>query len=316
MINRLTAIKSRNANYLYHMLSVAKVGYDNDYGNKYSSYHDKKDLEVLSRYSELITVRGGEHCGALYVLMFGLPSSLEDSVDVCDYFRNLKVLLSDSYENKEEAYLFTFKEMNSRDVRAMDVNHFLSMFTPLSDIIDEISDVLSRNYQVYMDNIWGDEKKKLVESIDIINEKLSKVDYISSWEQLIGGNYDQDYFKVVLCSAIEGGAEAIDIADDKDIFCVPTNMESTLQLISHEIGVYVMLSELGEVPDVRDYDEWAAFESLSAYLNELVYGSQISVWKGDKKYIEYYKKNFEVKKKDGIRQLIDDAKEYMGKSVV
>ncbi len=38
-------------NYVFHMLSVATCGYNNDYGRKYKTRYDVKDLESLDRKS-------------------------------------------------------------------------------------------------------------------------------------------------------------------------------------------------------------------------------------------------------------------------
>jgi len=45
----IKALLSKNANYIYHMLSVSKCGYDNDYGDKYRVYHAEIDLKTLKK---------------------------------------------------------------------------------------------------------------------------------------------------------------------------------------------------------------------------------------------------------------------------
>jgi len=53
-------------NYVYHMLSVAGVGYDNAYGRRWRHTLPESDLAVLRKHEKQLTVKGGEHCGEWY----------------------------------------------------------------------------------------------------------------------------------------------------------------------------------------------------------------------------------------------------------
>ena len=57
---------TREACFVYHMLSVSFCGYDNEYGKKYAALHDKQHLDMLKHHERLITVKGGVHIGELY----------------------------------------------------------------------------------------------------------------------------------------------------------------------------------------------------------------------------------------------------------
>jgi len=48
-MGEIRALLSKNANYIYHMLSVSKCGYDNAYGDKYRGYHEESDLKTLKK---------------------------------------------------------------------------------------------------------------------------------------------------------------------------------------------------------------------------------------------------------------------------
>lgn len=41
-MNKIKLIANRETNYVYHMLSVAKCGYDNDYGRKYRGLYEEQ----------------------------------------------------------------------------------------------------------------------------------------------------------------------------------------------------------------------------------------------------------------------------------
>jgi hypothetical protein len=76
-MNKIKTKVSREANYIYHILSVAKCGYDNEYGRKYASYHSFDDLKILKDNETHVTVVGGEHSGKLYWLLVMLPASFD-----------------------------------------------------------------------------------------------------------------------------------------------------------------------------------------------------------------------------------------------
>ena len=56
-------------NYIFHMLSVAGVGYDNEYGARWRHTLPAQDAAVLKRHERQLTVKGGEHCGEWYGLL-------------------------------------------------------------------------------------------------------------------------------------------------------------------------------------------------------------------------------------------------------
>lgn len=53
-------------NYIFHMLAVAGVGYDNDYGRRWRHTLPESDIAVLKKHERQLTVKGGEHCGEWY----------------------------------------------------------------------------------------------------------------------------------------------------------------------------------------------------------------------------------------------------------
>lgn len=86
-MNKIKFTANKDTNYIFHMLSVAKCGYDNAYGEYYRSRYLEKDLMVLKSNEKLLTVSGGEHCGALYAVMVSEPACAE--VSAKEYFYSI-----------------------------------------------------------------------------------------------------------------------------------------------------------------------------------------------------------------------------------
>lgn len=117
-MNKIKTKVSRETNFVYHMLSVAKCGYDNEYGTKYAApLHSADDLEVLKKNETLITVKGGEHCGELYWWLVSLPASSDEAASL---------------------YYEAFKQEHHQK----------------SDSITPICDVMIRNYPIFCDKVW------------------------------------------------------------------------------------------------------------------------------------------------------------------
>lgn len=76
-------------NYIFHMLSVAEVGYSNDYGRRWRHTVPETELAMLRKHAQQLTVKGGEHCGEWYGLLVceaarGLVSPEEYYASVVD----------------------------------------------------------------------------------------------------------------------------------------------------------------------------------------------------------------------------------------
>ncbi|MBP3637725.1 MAG: DUF4111 domain-containing protein [Clostridia bacterium] len=66
-MNKLRVEINPVTNYVFHMLSVAGLGYDNDYGRRWRHTVLENDLAVLRAHERQLTVKGGEYCGEWYV---------------------------------------------------------------------------------------------------------------------------------------------------------------------------------------------------------------------------------------------------------
>lgn len=126
---KIKAVVSKNCNYIYHMLSVSKCGYDNEYGKKYASYHSQEDLQTLKNYESYITVAGGEHTGELYTLCVSLPASLDDDVSISTYFEALIDLFeADHLEQNFEQYQDIYKQSFSTLGASIDLESLRSFY--------------------------------------------------------------------------------------------------------------------------------------------------------------------------------------------
>ena len=133
-MNKIRMIASREANYIYHMLSVARCGYDNDYGAKYRGAYPHEDLALLQQHEGLIPCAGGSHWGELYTLMICWPIA-EWTGDAKSFYQGI-IDQADRGEVPE---------------------HYLA----LAPAARGIAEVMVRNYDHYVREIWQEERKRL-----------------------------------------------------------------------------------------------------------------------------------------------------------
>ena len=131
-MNKIKLVANRDTNYVFHMLSVARCGYDNEYGRRYRVRYSQEDLNVLKENENLITVRGGEHCGFLYGMLVGEPACGKESAK--EYYQSLIEIGN------------AIKSGNVPDGICND-------YIPYTDIIVSISEVMVKYYDDYIENV-------------------------------------------------------------------------------------------------------------------------------------------------------------------
>lgn len=297
-MSRLKALLSKNCNYIYHMMAVANCGYDNEYGKKYSPYHSSSDLQTLKKHEFYITVSGGEHCGELYGLCVSIPSSFDDDTQMCLYFdAMLDMLKSDSLEQNFEKYKSIYETAFSSFGITIDIDSQREFYQSIVSVKQELTDILKilqSNYSVYCEKIWDLVKDELTESVDKLNSYLSQTDLLSEWERVLDYQYPHDYFYAVICNSTDNGPQCIDISYNKDVFGMPDDYPSAVQLISHEFGIYLLKDILSDTVAFKSFACYQVTESLAEYYNIIVCGGH-SAWDWYKaEYMEFYQERHRI----------------------
>lgn len=273
-----------DTNYLYHMLSVAKCGYDNDYSKKYRSYHDEKDLAILKENERFITIKGGEYKGELLDIALA-PACFQGRLSAKDYFKALM-----------DGEISTYAHKNSEGADD-ETDEFLSTIQEKIEALNEenqeklklIAKVFYDNYDIYYEKIWPQSEKELIETKKKIEAYWKQQDFVNKWEELTGYQYDENGFVIELVNGIEGGVEAI-IIGNHDLFSIPTeaNWDYEIHLMCHELGMFLLLQNLfGE--DINDNEKYMAMESLvEFYTLQIIQDSTTSMF--DEQIIKEYQK--------------------------
>lgn len=247
------------------MLSVAKCGYDNEYGAKYSSLYPDEDLSVIKRNEDLLTVCGGQHCGALFSLLVSQPACAY--VSAKEYYNNLV--------------------KSSKDIQQGNIPENVNKsLIPYTEIIIEIAEIMVRHYDYYIQNIWGREKEKIERYIPQLSELFEKSQFTEKAENLIGC-LESDYFTATLVSSVAGGAEAIDISNELDVFGIERTHTDSFYFIGHEFIIYLLFNALKDLDAFNGFDTWALTEGLAEFYIKKILGDT-RFFNEQQKYVKFY----------------------------
>ena len=235
-MNKIRFSADPEINYIFHMMSVAKCGYDNAYGEKYRGRYDPADLKCIKDQELHLTVRGGEHCGDWYGPM------------VCGPAR--------SGVTAKEYYAETVAWIESGKLDLPD--------DTLAAII-RVCRVMIGYYDDFMENIWPAEKNRITEYIGTMRTAFDESDFTAKAETLVGVSLPSGRFTAALVSSVEGGAEAIDITDTQDVFGIERCPEAEKAFVAHEFIIYLLKIALKDEEAFLSFENWTMTEGLAEY---------------------------------------------------
>lgn len=236
-MNKIKLIANKETNYVYHMLSVAKCGYDNDYGRKYRGHYEKEDLAVLKQHESLITVAGGEHCGELYCLLVAEPAQAK--VTAKEYYESLLTMIEeDSVPEEGRKYI---------------------------PVVEPIAKVMIKYYDAYVETIWPTEKEVIEEYIPQVGAIFAENHFTRRAEDATGLKLKTEFFVATMVTSVQDGAEAINISEEQDVFGIERPIRDTVYFIAHEFIVFLLISEFVRLELEQGLSTYNALEGLAEF---------------------------------------------------
>ena len=272
-MNKIKLVANRDTNYVFHMLSVARCGYDNEYGEQYRTRYSQEDLNILKDNENLITVCGGEHCGLLYGLLVCEPACAK--VSAKEYYNSMIEIGTE------------IKNGNVPD----GIDKEKIQYT---DIIIKISEIMVKYYDNYIENVWEEEKSKICKYIPKLQDFFEKTDFTEKAEELLGVHLQSNWFSATLVTSVAGGAEAIDISKSQDVFGIERDYLDAAYFIGHEFIIYLLFEVLANENAFKTLETWPLTEGLAEYFLKKIMGDT-RFFNKQQKYVEYYE-NCEKKK--------------------
>ena len=235
-MNKILFSADPDINYVFHMLSVSKCGYDNAYGEKYRGRYDPADLKIIRAEEARLTVRGGEHCGTWYGPMVCGPA--RSGMTARDYYMQT----------------IAWIEGGNLDLPREEL-----------DAAVDVCRVMTGYYEDFMADIWPAERARLEEYIRPLREIFDHNGFTERAEAAVGVIMPPPFFTAALVTGVDGGAEAIDLTEDRDVFGIGRGADAEAAFISHEFIIYLLKAALKDESGFGSRDTWALTEGLAEY---------------------------------------------------
>ncbi len=243
-MNKICFEINPSINYLYHMLSVARCGYDNDYGAKYRPLYPAEELAVFSDNSELLTIQGGVHWGELYSLLIFIPAGYADSL--ANYYGEVLA--------------------TCESIRAGVIPEWVDeSLVPYTDLIGQLSQILLKHQDGYLRDIFPGEREKIAAAIAPVQAWFEAHDFTARAEKLVGCELAAEAFIATMVSSVAHGPEAIDLTAEKDLFGIEHSVMDAVYFIGHEFIIYLLKTALREEDAFRGNATWPLTEALAEY---------------------------------------------------
>ncbi len=258
-MNKIRFTVNQDTNYVFHMLSVSKCGYDNAYGEKYRNRYPAEDLQIFTDNKELLTVCGGSHCGALYGIMVCEPAC--GKVSAKDYYGELV-----------------------RRIKANELDETLSTY---AGVIQTVSEIMIRHYDDYTECIWPAEQERICAYIPQLEAHFEDSTFTEQAEALVGCKLQNDFLTVTFVNSVENGPEAIDISKEQDLFGIERSFLDSVYFIAHEFIIYLLFEALKNEDAFRSFDTWSKTEGLAEYYLKKIMGNT-RYFNEQQKHVEFY----------------------------
>ena len=270
---QVRAVVEIGPNYVFHLMAVARVGFDSEYADRYQGSVLPDDVAYIQKHKDQLTFGGGSSSELVGpIIVFPAYFNLNSKEMIQEHYDLLDVsLANDDYQPYLDRYKSHIKKL---DKWWFTINEeLLKQFLPYRNLILELGKIIVRNFDLYLDSVWVKERPRMDEVAESINSHFSISDRIGEWEAFTGMTFEFDEYNIVLTSAIKGGPNANSMGYDRVLFYSETQLDPMMQLISHEIGTHLLIGMLKDLSATEKF-EWHSlyegYECLARYYNTII----------------------------------------------
>lgn len=267
-------------NYITHLYTLAEAGFvDEDYMKKYKGNIDPKELQYLKTNAHLMSFYNRDQ-GPFTGLLYFTPAywNFQTQKEWYEYFTAWNNAV-----NQQDFSPFARYSLHPQyDIRLFQVDDetWEKEILPLHEVFKQITEIFVANLENYQKNIWPEVKPSLTERVKSLNQQIPP-DLVEKWESLLGYEFKEEEYRVVLFFAGAHGPSWNNLSLSKNTAFYNHDEEFMIPMTSHELGVHILLPYLEEtvslyerviptldLPGIYGRVSYTAFESLAAFYNE------------------------------------------------
>lgn len=243
---RVITVVEKGVNYIFHTLSVAKIGYDSDYAEAYKDSINKKDLDFLILNKSFLEFANG-NSGQLTWLYIFLPCKLnldtEDKIN--EYFdllvESIKIKNTKKFYERYKVDIIYLEKMWGQWWEYCVLNNIEGTGLQCSEEAERIANIIKNNFRSYEKCVWPKEEEKMKKVSEEVTKIINNMNIISDIEKIMGLTYEEEFFKIALCSANGNGPDANDLGYNKNLHFYGRSIEGIIHFAVHEIIIRLII---------------------------------------------------------------------------
>jgi len=262
------------ANYLWHLLAVARVGYVSPYASKCPNTVAPADVELIAACKDdlaWVEDSGGNLSG----FFVNLPAwlKLESHGDFEVYFETMETAL---HEGSLQPFVNRFPGSRWKDPH---YKHYLQQANFASELATHramarrLAGAYMRNLEAYRRLVWPRAAQNLKPRELALAAEFAEVDFIARWESLLDIRFAMPCYEFLLCYASQGGPDFNSVGYGRTVMYYDKPFKRTCQFASHEIGTHLLFEVYSELLKDSGCDKrkaYCALEILAQYCNRRV----------------------------------------------
>ncbi|HCJ10626.1 MAG TPA: hypothetical protein DHW14_05615 [Clostridiales bacterium] len=287
----IEAVVEKGPNYAFHLMAVAGVGFESDYGERYRHTVTAEDRALLAELRDPLTFGDGR-AGPLVLPVIFLPSYLNlDTVPaIREYFERLDRALAGDPQAFLGRYRAPLRRLCEDWVETVD-ERWLAAGAGFRGPIARLGRLFVRNFPTYEAEVWPAERPGMEEVASRLDRHFAGRDVIGAWERFTGLEFRAARYQIVLVSATKNGPDANSLGYDRNVFYPYQDFDTLTQLMSHETGTHLLIDLIkaftwpdadgrvrlrGKGRPLYDFDlVYRGFENLCRFYNSLVLGAPV-----------------------------------------
>ncbi|MDQ7794499.1 MAG: hypothetical protein RDU89_08830 [bacterium] len=234
------AVVEKGPNYIFHLMAVSGVGFQNDYGERYRSTISTDDRVWLHAQRELLSFRD-DRSGPLVIPALFLPAymNIDTAEGFDEYFERLAQGATEPsvFLDHYGPYL---NRLGDQWLQAYDED-WVSMGRGLEETLSRLAKIFVRNYAQFSATVWATELPGMVAVADQVDAYFAQRDIVGDWERLTGVRWKASDYQIVLVAAIENGPRANSLGYDRTVFYPYEDFNFMINFISHETGTHILI---------------------------------------------------------------------------
>lgn len=272
-------------NYVTHIYTIAEAGFeDKDYLTKYGDTISIADKEYLNEHSRFMSFTRKDH-GPFAGQLFFIPSyfNMRTKKNYENYFQAWIQAIKEKsflYLEKYQCFNHDYREMFKADSEKWE------KILEIEPIYNRIGKIYVDNIENYCNNVWPEIRPWLLKKSQELNKKIEK-NLILKWEKITGYKFKKDAYCILLFYAGANGPSFNNLSLDKNTAFYNYNEKYMLDMISHELGIHILLPYLSKAinkfernisrinnPEIYGNVSYIALESLATFYNMEVFNRE------------------------------------------